>query len=76
MGADQNPSVAQIHYDIQELDSRKGGVPLGSRCTALDSATAAITGVTDPRDRAWLLEKVEVLENALRETDLTERLPF
>jgi hypothetical protein len=37
MGADRPPSVAQIHYSIQELDACKGGVPLGSRCTSPNS---------------------------------------
>ncbi len=79
------PSVFAAIGGIDEGFVSPGGLadnePLSARMArqagdALDSATAAITGVTDPRDRAWLLEKVEALKNALRETDLTERLPF
>jgi hypothetical protein len=36
-------SVSQIHYFIQELDARKGGVPLGSRCTHLRKQQQAIS---------------------------------
>jgi len=53
MGADRNPLSCEIHYSIQELDARKGGVPLGSRCTSR---------VTQIYNRhAYLPEKQEAL---------------
>jgi DNA-binding IclR family transcriptional regulator len=43
MGADRTPSVAQIHYSIQELDAREGGVPFGSRCTINETVARAVS---------------------------------